>query len=108
MNTFRVSFTRSARQLAGTASESLLMDVQLSTFLVPRPQRGLGQAPAGRDRNGAVTDASRELKAGASLHLQDLSGALVLTWALGLPTLQEGARFLMRAGGADGLKSPEI
>ena len=100
MVTFSVSFTR--------AYKSLLRDAQLTTFLVPSLLRGLGQAPADGNRNGALTDASREPKAGARLHLQDLSGALVLTWALGLPTPREGAQFLMWAGGADGLKSPKV
>lgn len=44
--TFRVSFTRSA----AWPLESLLMHIQVTTFLVPRSQWGLGQASA--DRNG--------------------------------------------------------
>ena len=80
------------------------MHIQLTTFLVPRSQWGLGQASADR----ALTDASRASKAGARLHLQGLSGARVLTWPLGLPTPQEGVKFLMRAGQEDGLKSPKV
>lgn len=101
--TFRISFTRSAAWPLRACS--CTYNLPLSWFPV-LSGAWVRHQPIGTER--ALTDASRASKAGARLHLQDLSGALVLTWPLGLPTPQGRVQFLMQGGQADGLKSPKV